>query len=362
MVSAIVLAGGYATRLRPLSLSKPKSLFPLLDKPILEYTLDSLKQAGINSVYLSLRVMADKLIDYVESSGHHTIVKTVIEKEPLGDAGPLKYIYNNFQLDDEVIVVYGDIFSEINFNDLISFHEKNGCDVTMVGTRVNDPRRYGVLDVQGNRLVELLEKPKKPISNLINAGIYMFKKNLLDEVHKFPSSISKDLIPKLLNKYCISVYQYDGIWMDIGLPSDYLNLNFELLRGKYPEGYISPSAKVSEKAELNPPYYIGDEVVVENEAYINSDTILGRKSMIGKGVYLQNTLLMSKVRIGDHSYVKNTIIADNSSLGRWNRIMDGSILGEEVITKDGVMLNEKTIILPYKEVGDSVLERGKIIL
>lgn len=362
MVSAIVLAGGYATRLRPLSLTKPKSLFPLLDKPILEYTLESLEKAKVTNAYLSLRVMADKLISYLESSGANSFVKPVIEKEPLGDGGPLKYIADNFELDDDVVVIYGDIFSEMDFKDLISFHINKGCSVTIVGTKVNDPRRYGVLYQENDKLIELIEKPKNPISNLINAGIYVFRKDLFKEINKYPYSISRDFMPKVLKKCCVSVYQYNGIWADIGLPSDYLRLNFELLVRRYPKGYISPSAKVSENATLNPPYYIGDDVSIRGGTYVNPNTVIGKKSKIGEGVYLQETLLMEGVRVGDYSYMTNTIVADNSRIGRWNRIMDGSILGEEVNTKDGVMLNLKTIILPYKEVSEAVTKKGKIIL
>jgi mannose-1-phosphate guanylyltransferase len=362
MVSAIVLAGGYATRLRPLSLTKPKSLFPLLDKPILEYTLEALKEAGVNNIYLSLRVMADKLISYVESTGVNSYVKPIIEKEPLGDGGPLKYIHQNFDLDDDVVVIYGDIFSEMNFKDLINFHMKNGCSATIVGTRVNDPRRYGVLYQENEKLIELIEKPKNPISNLINAGMYVFKKELFKEIDRFPYSISKDFMPKILRRCCVSVYQYNGVWADIGLPSDYLKLNFQLLVKKHPKGYVSPTAKVSERSVLNPPYFIGDQVSIGSDTYVNPNTVIGKRSKIGEGVYLQEALLMEGVKVGDHSYISNVIIADNSRIGKWNRIMEGSILGEEVITKDGVMLNQKTIILPYKEVSDSVTEKGKIIL
>lgn len=187
--------------------------------------------------------------------------------------------------------------------------------------------------------------------------MYVFKKELFKEIDRFPYSISKDFMPKILRRCCVSVYQYNGVWADIGLPSDYLKLNFQLLVKKHPKGYVSPTAKVSERSVLNPPYFIGDQVSIGSDTYVNPNTVIGKRSKIGEGVYLQEALLMEGVKVGDHSYISNVIIADNSRIGKWNRIMEGSILGEEVITKDGVMLNQKTIILPYKEVSDSVTER-----
>ncbi|QGA54886.1 NTP transferase domain-containing protein [Sulfolobus sp. E5-1-F] len=361
MVSAIVLAGGYATRLRPLSLTKPKALFPILNKPILGYILENLTNSGIVDIYLSLRVMADKIIDYLKGINMLDKVKIEVEDEPLGDAGPLRLISEKHNLDDDVLVIYGDIYSEIDMKSLLDFYYKKNCDAVIVGTEVQDPRRYGVLYTENDILVELIEKPKKPISNLINAGVYIFKKSLFKLVDT-PSSISKDFLPKLLRTKCIAVYKYHGIWADIGIPDDYLRLNFEVLVQKYPKGYINSSAKVSEKCTLIPPYYIGSKNVIEDDVYITSNTILGNDVEVGKGTYISESILMNKVKVKEYTYISGSIIADKSKIGRWNHILDGSILGEEVITSDGVLINRRTIILPNKEVKEHVYDKGKIIL
>lgn len=361
MVSAIILAGGYATRLRPLSLTKPKALFPLLNKPIIRYTLDSLLSAGITDIYLSLRVMADKIIEYLKDVNMLDKVKIEIENEPLGDAGPLKVISEKYKLDEDVLVIYGDIYSEININSLLDFYYKKGCDAVIVGTEVKDPHRYGVLYTENDVLIELIEKPKRPISNLINGGIYIFKRDLFQSI-KVPSSISKDFLPKLLRSRCIAVYKYQGIWADIGVPDDYLRLNFELLVQRYPRGYIDSSAKVSESSTLIPPYYISKNNIVGSDTYISSHTILGNDVKIGKGSYISESILMDKVEVKDYTYITGSIIADRSRIGRWNHILDGSILGEEVITSDGILINQGTVILPNKEVNEPVYDKGKIIL
>ncbi|AOL16062.1 mannose-1-phosphate guanylyltransferase [Sulfolobus sp. A20] len=362
MVSAIILAGGYATRLRPLSLTKPKALFPLLNRPIIRYTLDSLIDSDVNDIYLSLRVMADKIINYLKNSNLLDKVKIEVENEPLGDAGPLRVLSEKYNLDEDVIVIYGDVFSEVNIKSLLDFYYKKSCDAVIVGVEVDDPRRYGVLYTENDILVELIEKPRRPISNLINGGIYIFKKELFESI-RVPSSISRNFLPNILkSNKCIAVYKYSGIWADIGVPDDYLKLNFKLLIEKYPKGYIGPSAKVSESSTLIPPYYIGQDNVIKEDAYLSSHTILGDNVKIGRGCYISESILMNNVEVKDYTFVTGSIIADKSRIGKWNHVLEGSILGEEVITGDGILINKGTIILPNKEVNEPIYDRDKIIL
>lgn len=359
MISAIVLAGGYATRLRPLSLTKPKALLPILGKPVLDYVIESLLKAEVNRIFLALRVMADKIIERYKYLNDK--IEFVIEDEPLGDAGPLRYISERYDLTEDVIVIYGDIYSEIDFNDLIKFHMKNNSHVSIVATSVKDVRRYGVIYQKDGRLVRLVEKPESAESNLINAGIYIFKKELF-KYAKFPSSISKDLLPTLLKEnYDIRIYEYKGIWADIGLPSDYMQVNQILLDLKYPKGFIHPNAKVSESVTLEEPYYISDGVKIMSDSKIKR-SIIGVNSRINRGVSITNSIIMDNVEVSNYSYINGAIIADKCRIGRWNHILDGSILGEEVYTADGIIINENVMILPYKEIHSSITERGKIVL
>lgn len=357
MVSAIILAGGYATRLRPLSLTKPKALLPILGKPLIDFILDSLEKTEVDRIYLSLRVMADKILSHLD--GRVRNVVPVIEKERLGDAGPLKLISNKYDLSDDVLVVYGDIYNEIDYQSLIDFHSRKGCEATVVGKTVEDPRRYGVLVKEGDRLIQIVEKPKNPVSDLINAGVYVFKRHLFDKIQG--QSIAKDFLPKLLKEdFCISVYEYNGLWMDIGVPADYMRINLELLSLKYPKGFISKEANVSEEANLIPPYYIGSGTKISSNSYIYN-SIIGNSSTIGDGVYIDQSIIMNNVKVDRYSFIRDSIIGDNNDIGKWVRI-DSAILGDEVTLYDGVLINKDTIILPYKEVNESVYERGKIIL
>ncbi|MEM0363835.1 MAG: NDP-sugar synthase [Sulfolobaceae archaeon] len=361
MVSAIVLAGGYATRLRPLSLTKPKALLPILGKPVLDYVIESLLDldAEVDRIYLALRVMADRIIERYRNVSSK--IQFVVEDTPLGDAGPLRFISERYPLSDDVLVVYGDIYSEVNFNDLIKFYFSKNAHTLIVSTTVKDVRRYGVIYQKDGKLIKLIEKPESAESNLINAGIYIFKKELFKYI-KFPSSISKDFLPTLLREnYEIIVYEYKGIWADIGLPSDYMLINQILLELKYPKGFIHPSANVSESVSLEEPYYIASNAKVSEDTRIRK-SIIGSNSKVNKGVNITNSVIMDNVEISNYSYINGSIIADKCKIGRWNHILEGSILGEEVYTGDGVVIAENVMILPYKEVHSSIIERGKIVL
>lgn len=358
MVSAIILAGGYATRLRPLSLTKPKALLPILGRPLLDYILANVKKAQPTNIYLSLRVMAEKIIERYKND---TSITFIVENEPLGDAGPLKLIAEKYPLDDDVLVIYGDIYSEIDYQSLLEFHRKKGCDVTMVATSVKDPRRYGVLYLnEDDILLDIIEKPNTASSNLINAGIYIFNKKTLNFVRG--KSISRDFLPTLLREgQCISVYKYNGIWGDIGMPQDYAKLNLELLVTKYPKGYIAENVKISENVTLLPPFYIGYNSRILNDSYIEN-SIIGDNNEIGRGTYIKDTVLMNGTKVGDYSFINGSIISDQCNIGKWNYIAPNSILGDGVITSDGVLINQKTIILPFKELGEPVYSSGEIIL
>ncbi len=282
-----------------------------------------------------------------------------MEHEPLGDLGPLKYISEKYSLDDEVLVIYGDVYMEVDFKEIISLHESSECQATLMSAEVEDPQRYGVLYTEGEKLIQIVEKPSNPFSKQINAGVYVFDKKLFSSISG--KSIARHFLPKVLQQGCVSVYKYSGIWADIGIPSDYLKLNFDLLRRKYPRGYISDSAKVDERSELTPPYFIMNNSEVRN-AYLDSNSILGFGSVVKEGSYVGESLLMNDVEVGQSSYLRNVIVGDGSKIGKWNHIRESTILGEEVITGDGVLLNKGTIILPYKEVSDPVYKERRIIL
>ena len=369
MVKAVILAGGYATRLRPLTLTKPKSLLLVLDKPLIDWIVELLVNGGVDNLIFSVYHMADVLINHLKSIfiqlPSSVKIDFMYEEEPLGDAGPLHLVNNKFGLTSTFIVSYGDVFSFINVNDMVKYHKEHGGIATVMLTRVEDVSRYGVAVVNAdNKILSFIEKPKsyEAKSNLVNAGMYVFEPDVLNHIPKGRSKLSADVIPRLVEKFDVYGYVYDGFWSDIGVPDDYKQTNINVLKIINPQGYISQTAKVEEEVELVSPYYIGERVFVRRGSKIGPNVVIGYSTHIGERVRISNTIMLPKSRVRSGSYIENSIVGEECYIGRWSRISENVIIGDGVSVDDEIYIAPSVIILPYKEVKEDILENNKIIL
>ena len=366
-ITAIVLTGGFATRLRPLTLTRPKALLPILDKPLLDWIIESLAKSGIKNIVLSVRYLANMIKDrYGDGSSFNVRIDYAEEVKPLGDAGPIPVIASKYNLDNTFVIMYGDVFTDIELSKVIEFHRSRGSIATLVLTRVEDPSRYGVAVIDDEfRIKEFVEKPPKARakSNLVNAGIYVFEPEVLKYFpEKAPSKLSRDVIPKLVSEGIIYGYIYEGIWSDIGVPSDYKRANFEALLHFYPNGYISKEAEISADVELEQPVYIGDGVTIDKGSKVGPLAVVGRKSRIGPQTRIYKSVLLDGVVIEGSSLIEGSIVGRATYVGKWVRVCDGSVLGDEVTINDEVLIAKRVIILPYKEISDNILGEGSVIL
>ena len=361
---AVILAGGFATRLRPLTLTKPKPLLPILDRPLLDWIITSLVDSGFKEIIISVKYLADAIKNFCNSKYSSDNILFTEERIPLGDAGPLRLINNVYGLNSTFLVVYGDVFSNVDYGKVLEFHKKHSGLATMVVTRVDDPSRYGVvvLDDSG-KVVNFVEKPhkKEALSNIVNAGIYVFEPEVIKYVPEKPSKLARDVIPKLVNEGLLYAYVHEGIWSDIGLPSDYLKANFEALRYYYPNGYISSESLV-DGAEVIQPTYISANVRLGNLCRVGPYVVIGRDSVIGPAVRIRNSLLFNNVVVDEGSMISYALIGERSLIGKWVRIEPESVIGDEVVIRDEVLIPKKTVILPYKEVDSSIENEGSVIL
>ncbi|MCS7108397.1 MAG: NDP-sugar synthase [Sulfolobales archaeon] len=363
-MKAIVLAGGFATRLRPLTLTKPKPLLPILDKPLLDWILDSLTKSGCNDVVVSVKYLADVIKKYLNSNSYGMNLSFAEEVRPLGDAGPIRLINDLYGLSTTFLVVYGDIFSNIDFGEVIEFHRSHGGLATMVVTEVDDPSRYGaaIFNEEG-KVVKFVEKPPKEkyVSNNVNAGVYVFEPEVLKYIPESPSKLARDVLPKLVSDGVLYAYKHEGVWMDIGLPSDYLKANFEAMRHYFPNGYVSNSASI-DGAELIQPSYISANVKLGKMCKVGPYAVIGGNSVIGPAVRIKNSLLFNNVIVDEGVLISNSLVGERSIVGKWVRIESGSVIGDEVIIRDEVLIPRRTIILPYKEVDSNIDKEGDVLL
>ncbi len=209
--TAFVLAGGKGTRLKPLTDNTPKPMIEVKGKPILEYVIELLSKYNIKNLILSLGYRAEKIQEYFGDGEKYGInIEYVIEKKPLGTGGPLRLARN--LLVEEFLMFNGDNLTNINLNDMYSFHKKNKAYATIALSPVKDPKNFGVVEVEGNEIKRFVEKPAQPKSNLINSGTYILKPEVIDMIPKGFSLIEKDVFPHLSKKGKLFGYVYNGQW------------------------------------------------------------------------------------------------------------------------------------------------------
>ncbi|RLI02968.1 hypothetical protein DRO31_02915, partial [Candidatus Bathyarchaeota archaeon] len=228
MLKTLVLAGGFGTRLRPLSCSRPKALFPVANKPLIDYTLESLSEAGVETVVLAVYYMAESLVRYLGPTKNDLGILYLREQRPMGTGGPIRQA-RDMMNGEKFMVMNGDLLTDFDYKRLINYHEEKGGIATVALTQVEDPYRYGSveLDWEG-RITRFVEKPElgKAPSNLINAGIYILEPEIYDYIPDGGKvRIETEVFPKLAEEQQLYGFESHGFWMDIGEPIDYLNAN-----------------------------------------------------------------------------------------------------------------------------------------
>ncbi|XP_053577115.1 mannose-1-phosphate guanyltransferase beta isoform X2 [Bombina bombina] len=328
-MKALILVGGYGTRLRPLTLSVPKPLVDFCNKPILLHQVEALVKLGIRI-----------------SMSH--------EKEPLGTAGPLALARELLtENSDPFFVLNSDVICDFPFEDMVRFHTHHGKEGTIVVTKVEEPSKYGVVvyEADSGLIQRFVEKPQVFVSNKINSGLYIFCPSVLDRIQLRPTSIEKEIFPVMAQEGQLFAMELQGFWMDIGQPKDFLTgmcLYLQSVRQKNPErlhagpGFIGnvlvdPTAKIGENCSIGPNVTIGPGVTVED------------------GVRIKRCTVMKSSRLRSHSWLESSIVGWSSSVGQWVRMENVTVLGEDVIVNDELYLNGANV-LPHKCIAESVPE------
>lgn len=221
---ALILAGGRGINMRPFTFEMPKTMIPVKDKPILEYTIERLRDAGIRNVLIHVGHLGEKIIKYFgDGTRFGVAIAYQSEKKEQGTAAPLRQAKKHFR-NQPFLLHYGDVLAEINITDLIDFHTSAGTAATMALTsRVDNPADFGVARVRGATIIEFSEKPHGgSVSHLVNSGIYIFEPKVFTYIPTSGySMLEKDVIPKLVREGQLTGYVFSGRWFDISSPEQY---------------------------------------------------------------------------------------------------------------------------------------------
>ncbi|KAG6938187.1 GDP-mannose pyrophosphorylase B, partial [Chelydra serpentina] len=355
-MKALILVGGYGTRLRPLTLSTPKPLVEFCNKPMLLHQLEALRQAGVDHVILAVSYMSEVLEGAMREQEQRLGIRISLshEKEPLGTAGPLALARELLaETSEPFFVLNSDVICDFPFTDMVRFHKHHGKEGSIVVTKVEEPSKYGVVvcEAETGRIHRFVEKPQVFVSNKINAGMYIFNPSLLHRIQLRPTSIEKEIFPVMAQDGELYAMELQGFWMDIGQPKDFLTgmcMFLQSLRVRHPErlhagpGFVGnvlvdPSAQIGENCTIGPNVTIGAGVVVED------------------GVRIKRCTILKGSRIRSHSWLESCIVGWLSSVGQWVRMENVTVLGEDVIVNDELYLNGANV-LPHKSIAESVPE------
>ncbi|TIB04695.1 hypothetical protein E3P96_01526 [Wallemia ichthyophaga] len=364
-LKALILVGGFGTRLRPLTLTLPKPLVPFCNKPMIVHQIEALVQAGVTDIVLAVNYrpeIMEKVLKECEERYKITIHFS-IESEPLGTAGPLKLAENILGKDDSpFFVLNSDVTCNYPFEQLRDFHNSHSSAGTIMVTKVDEPSNYGVVVMHtgSSQIERFVEKPKTFVGNRINAGIYIFDPKMLSRINLQPTSIETEVFPPMASDGELHAFDLQSFWADVGQPKDYIHgtcLYLSHLSNYSPNQLTQPS----QHSWVN-----GGNVLVAPSAEIDSSALIGPNVVIGPGVKvgrgarLQRCVIMDGSRIRDHSWIHSTIVGWNCTIGRWVRIENIAVLGDDVVVKDELHINGASV-LPHKSISASITE-PKIVM
>jgi NDP-sugar pyrophosphorylase family protein len=337
-MKAVILAGGEGTRLHPLTYTRPKTLIPILDRPMVDYTLDYFRES-VDEIIFAAGHMVAELRSYLDSIGEGSRVKIVTEENPLGTGGAVKNVEN--LLDEPFIVLNADIISSINMQEFISFAESKGGMGSIALYPSSHPEDYGVVELEGGeRIVRFVEKPtrEEAFSNLINAGAYYLKPEILDlmEPNKFVS-MEREVFPQVINDGFFG-YRFEGHWVDVGKVDTYLEAVRTLLeiRGSGFDG----TSEIGDDVEVVDPVYVGPQSMKRSGrlgpfASVGNGCDLGTSEITGS-VFFDNVTLEENVSVidsvlgegvfvGENSTLKGCIVGDGKSIDEGSNLVDQKV-------------------------------------
>ena len=330
-MKAVVLVGGFGTRLQPLTLTTPKQMLPVVDRPMLEHIVGGLGAHGITEVTLSLGYKEDVFREaYPDGECAGVAVRYAVEPEPLDTAGAVRFAADAAGIDETFVVVNGDVFTDLDVTSVWERHHEVGAEGTIALTPVDDPSRYGVVPTDSDgKVLGFVEKPPraKAPTNWINAGTYVLEPSVLDRIAPDRRvSIERETFPEMVADGALWAVQSDAYWVDAGTPSTYVRVQFDLIdgvRGLALEP-IAASASVAEGAAV-------DHSVVMAGATVEAGAIV-RDSIISTGA-----------RVAATAMVDGSIVGPGAVVESGAKLTGLTILGDQAVAPAGAILDSVKI-------------------
>jgi mannose-1-phosphate guanylyltransferase len=324
---AVVLVGGFGTRLRPLTCARPKQMLPVVNRPMIEHVVGHLAAYGVDDVVLSLGFLPGAFRDaYPDGRCAGARLHYAVEPEPLDTAGAIRFAALDAGIDERFLVLNGDVLTDLDVAQFVAFHERAGAEGTIALHKVADPSRYGVVPTDGDgRVREFVEKPAPGTAptDLINAGTYVLEPSVLDRIAPGRKvSVEREVFPAMVADGGLFALDGETYWIDTGTPQEYIQAQLDLtegLRGNPVPG-VEPSARVDGAAVVR-------------------RSVIGAGARIGSGARVEGSVLLAGARIAADAVVEGSIVGHRAVIGEGARVLGCSVVGDDEVVAPGATLD-----------------------
>ena len=378
-MKAVVMAGGFGTRIQPLTNSRPKPMLPIMNKPMMEHTMMMLKDLGITEFIVLLYFKPEIIQDYFKDGSDFGIKITyVVPDADYGTAGAVK-LAQEFIGDENFIIISGDLVTDFDFTKLFDFHEEKKSKLSIGLTSVENPLQFGVVIANEDGVIEkFLEKPSwgEVFSDTINTGIYIIEPEILDFIPEGENfDFAKDLFPTLMEKKIeLMAYNLQGYWRDVGNPQSYREVYEDILGGevkftipgkkkKYPDGvlYSLGKNKLADSVEIIGTVVLGNNVTIQKNTKL-TNTVIGDNVTIGASSKIKNSVFWEDIKVAKHVLMDGCVICNDNIIEKNVTATAGLILAEGCEVGELTRFDKDVIIWPNKKIEPASVVTNNLIL
>jgi len=327
LLEAIVLVGGYAEGLLPLTQARPPALMPVVNLALIEHVIEGLKHAGVRHIVLAMHHHAQELIRHFLYRPCGVDLSFVTETLPQGTAGAIRHALPSVR-GERCFVMHGDIFTNLNLRGMLSAHLRQGAEISMALAAAPDPRSSRAIETdQTGRVRSIEEQPAGPPcpGREVSAGVFLFERTALDRLPEHPASFERDVLPSLLRQgVTIYGHRVKAFWARLCTPADYLRVHHDILSGKIavplnaheasPGIWLGRDIVLADDALLRAPVLIGDGAHIERGAVVGPFTVLGNNVTVGQHARVRGSLLWNESVVDAQSSVVQCVIGERNRL------------------------------------------------
>ena len=316
MAVAILLVGGFGTRLMPLTKNTPKPMLTVAGVPVTEHQIAMAKAAGITEIVLATSYLSEVFIPYFGDGSKWGIkIKYAVEKEPLGTGGAIRNAAQLLDTNESVVILNGDVLSSHNLTEQIQQHEARGADVTLHLTEVEDARAFGCVPTDSDgRVTAFLEKMENPVTNQINAGCYVFNPRIISTIPlDSVVSVERETFPQLVESGAkVFGFVENAYWLDIGTPRALLKASLDIVK-RSGEFLAMPGSSIDPTAVITGGSCIGPDSTIGAGAQIDA-SIIEAGSVIGQDAKISNSFVASGAEVEKNAKIASSFVTNGEIL------------------------------------------------